>query len=1564
MPQTIPTSVFIRKAVIHIFKHFLTWCRAVLVTTVWLIFLPWTMRAIWRMVFWIGDSGWARAYELESAWNLIRTTNMDNKTAFDQIIRRRTHNFTAGTNLTGNPVANYTTGEPLLLRVFRMFVADFSDASGSAEIDVAMDRNITYSPDIDPLIKQKHSSILSDVQFFKTLTTHSAFNRIVMDIGEGLIITLAVVIVFILIFLIREWVIQQQPVIDIGAEANDAAVRNAAAPRLVILPVDDLLAIEEIQQAAENDTEAEPIPSGPSTPSTHNAMDDYIVEGGDANSLNGAPENTEDAADQQLDTQTLLQMTDNLAQQVEEHAQLVEDLNERFQRMTGRREDDVNENQSNLNQLPLPAWRFDPVDPVMPSSREESSTRKNGESSKVSGRPELQTRETSSRATEIQRQLQESIFSNNVTGLETQNESIQPAAEQDPEEHSDVMDQSGIIYTPDSSDDSQNEKKESMQDAVPTNTIRKRRGEIANKSTMASPQGNVEEVGTSTALRSGEGASEKANPIVGSFGSSSEHMKYEDKGTSPFDHLGAQFDENVRAEDQVPSTTTVFAAETPIPATTETHLRVVVAEKKSLTTYLYDLFWGDIAPIPEGPASEQGNDERVIVEGDNDEPFIPFEEGEPVFQAPEPPVAAPNINLFPLDADGEDADPDDAEDLEGVLELIGMQGNIVGLFQNALFSGLLIMGAFLWFVFLPYMVGKTVLLVIGNIDLLWDFPILLVTALFDFVADIFLFLGGHLVAAIGKMLQIIVTITRLDRSFLSRYMVNSPEGFADRAGTRLLDTFSIAMSISDPSLLLEASIQSHHTLNSIRSILRSLVQSTSHLVFLLKDVSRPDDWKEFLLTTAPRLIYEHISSTWTFLGASATNITEFYHEHGLDLTAAIGRSESIPLMTNPNALLAYWSANDRIAAIALGYGLMSLLAALYVSKLHPITSGQQYQRLENRLKDIIIQAGGVFKVIFIISIEMIVFPLFCGFLLDFALLPLFEFSSISSRCLFTISSPWTSGFVHWFVGTCYMFHFALFVSMCRKIMRAGVLYFIRDPDDPNFHPVRDVLERSVSVQLRKIAFSALVYGTLIVVCLGGVVWGLWASSNSILPIHWTSSQSALEFPLDILFYNFLTPIVVRIAKPADGLHAMYQWWFKTCAQSLRLSNFLFGKEVPEEQGHHVRRTWKAWFLGRKASLEENDASEEDERPKQEDVYFVRDGRLVRVPKLDHIRIPKGSPVFVEVDENNQRVDGLEEEGIHANENMVTRVYIPPWFRVRIGLFVFAVWIFAAATGVSVTILPLLFGRRILYAFAQNNEQVNDIYAFSLGIYVLGAAIYSILHLPKLASYIRNRIQTIPPRHHSILRSAVRIATRTLSIIYVYSSFAVLLPILLAFLLELYVLLPLHSFFGTSSTHVVHLVQDWTLGILYIRIFTRILFVREDSMPARILRAVLRPDPSSPNSPGGYLDPNAALATRAFILPALLAFTVLALVPVAGASAFLATAGKVIAEDEKVRVIRLAYPLALTAGACLYVGVVVAYATTRWRARIRDEVYLIGERLHNFGDKGRDKGKAVLRPSSS
>jgi E3 ubiquitin-protein ligase MARCH6 len=123
----------------------------------------------------------------------------------------------------------------------------------------------------------------------------------------------------------------------------------------------------------------------------------------------------------------------------------------------------------------------------------------------------------------------------------------------------------------------------------------------------------------------------------------------------------------------------------------------------------------------------------------------------------------------------------------------------------------------------------------------------------------------------------------------------------------------------------------------------------------------------------------------------------------------------------------------------MGYALASLIGLLYLRITGLLAGVNRGQRIEGLVAEVLIQAGGVMKVILIIGIEMIVFPLYCGSLLDLALMPLFSEATVASRVAFTASSPLTSLFVHWFVGTCYMFHFALFVSMCRKILRSGVL---------------------------------------------------------------------------------------------------------------------------------------------------------------------------------------------------------------------------------------------------------------------------------------------------------------------------------------------------------------------------------------------------------------------------------------------------------------------------------------------------------------------------------------------
>jgi E3 ubiquitin-protein ligase MARCH6 len=68
-------------------------------------------------------------------------------------------------------------------------------------------------------------------------------------------------------------------------------------------------------------------------------------------------------------------------------------------------------------------------------------------------------------------------------------------------------------------------------------------------------------------------------------------------------------------------------------------------------------------------------------------------------------------------------------------------------------------------------------------------------------------------------------------------------------------------------------------------------------------------------------------------------------------------------------------------------------------------------------------------------------------------------------------------------------------------MRPGAMWFIKDPSDQNFHPIRDILERPVLVQLRKLSVSAAMYG-LVVACGVGSIGGLMRLGRGLLPLRW------------------------------------------------------------------------------------------------------------------------------------------------------------------------------------------------------------------------------------------------------------------------------------------------------------------------------------------------------------------------------------------------------------------------------------------------------------------------------
>ena len=1501
---------------------------------VWLLWLPWCMRVVWRSLFWLGDGGWSQdiiplATEAAETPRLSRLSELDMDRVRSAIEAAKTTNTTQNltlsklfmsisytphnNNTTTSYSAFWTFAKRLLLGVPHPF-AQIAQIVQLTPFSTPGANTTSSNSTLDHL-GARSPSLLSDVPFFNWFQSQT-MNRFIIDVLEGQIITLFVVVAFILIFLIREWVVQQQPVMNLVALGDQAGgQRHANQENEGQL---DVAAEQEDMFHAENDLLDNP----EDTLENHEeqaAPEPTIRRVRRSSSLRRQREETL----QRLNPDDFPELTRHAL-----HSESLEDIDNMLSEMgvaeSSRRQeiprktsyaDIIKQSHETLaSEDGEPSAPYlegvqtsTPSGPTVPARSshihdpsDAPLDEASAESSSSPQRPNMPARNQSFMATEIRRSLEEGNsqpFDNAPQGSKSvsrKSENILDSWESN--NGKDRLFDQEQEATSDQAPESEysSESWQQISDVV-----------VADGSDQALEGARSQDKGKAKVVDNIPSTADTAIPTHDELSDMSDVIKVNIETDIDVSSIHSEQDSNTNVESLNPDENRPPVGEEPATTGPATPPIEPVQGPQDPVNLILDWMFGDVAPAAQA-AEEVGNDEQIVRNIADEAPFVPFveneprENGNPPIQDPEVAAAAAQAGI---DVNDQEA-IDDAEDLEGILELIGMQGPLIGLFQNVLFSEVLISATLACAVWLPYIWGKVVILFMGSpISLFVKLPLQLVATMTDLIVDVTLFLVAGSTYWSSQLISILVKLCSWGKLSQAvdgplRTISTPAQSLAESAMDRITKLL-IESPLSPRPDYFRLSINSHAALRRLQNSTLFALNETGNFANTVFEKASAESPPRLMLNLVGRIpqfiqtclatVSSQCHSLFTWLWTSKSYKITFDLDFGQNTTAVYTAMER-------------WTATDRIIAILVGYGFFALAGAVYLKRGTPFSTSQQGQKIERIISDILQQAGGVLKVILIISIEMLAFPLYCGLLLDLATLPLFKHATVLTRWHFAKESPWTSGFVHWFIGTCYMFHFALFVSMCRKIMRKGVLYFIRDPDDPTFHPVRDVLERSVTTQLRKIAFSALVYGALVIVCLGGVVWTLSRATSNVLPIHWTTEAPSLEFPLDLLFYNFLTPVIIKFYKPSETLHAMYTWWFKTCASFLRLSNFLFGDKVQQQEGS--------------------------------------DGRYVRAPASDQARIPKGQPVFVEVDQDNVRKDGKTDGGVH-NSDLVTMVYIPPWFRVRIFTFVVTIWIFMGLSGVCVTILPLLFGRYLFSLFLPSSVEMNDIHAFSLGIYALGSLAYTVYHAYKFVVSLNRPVPDPVSTLRTIVATSSRVSFRVLRFLYVWGSLVFAIPFLFAALIELYFLMPLHAYLGPTEPHVVHLIQDWTLGFLYSRLAARIIFANRNSRPARAFAAVVR---------DGYLYPNAKIATRCFIVPVLAMFLVAIALP--ASLAFFTSTTMYWGADQatKSMIWRFSFPAVGISLVAMWGSTEILRLLVRWRLVVRDEVYLIGERLHNFGER--------------
>ncbi|KAJ3995467.1 hypothetical protein F5050DRAFT_1767078 [Lentinula boryana] len=855
-------------------------------------------------------------------------------------------------------------------------------------------------------------------------------------------------------------------------------------------------------------------------------------------------------------------------------------------------------------------------------------------------------------------------------------------------------------------------------------------------------------------------------------------------------------------------------------------------------------------------------------------------------QGPQPMNADDALLMDDLEAGVED-------DMEGALEAIGLRGPIYGLLQNAILMIFImdtVIGLGIW---IPYTLGKSMaFLVLEPRQLLFilHLPIRAIRLLTDPAVDLvaYFFLDVVLPPHIQLLKNLISWIVQLSFWIISESL---GEGNANKAREYCLATHSLLENSLDWFI---------RTIGLGENSAQVAADSTPELIAN----------SSFLPQTFP-VVIGHIEPYFAPLGRE---VRQGYERFGVVWTKlAVGNGPA-----------------ERIFSVLFGYCIIATALAIYMNIL---TIGN-VKTAGRAVRVAVKQQLLVLKVASFIFIELVTFPLGCGVVLDICTIWFFPNASYASRMEYLSQAPFTTIFYHWVAGTMFMYSFAVLLSGCRSIMRPGGMWFIKDPQDQNAHPIRDILERAALVQLRKICISGVMYTFVVVCTVCSVSALLFLGQKVVLPFRWKIREPLSNIPIDLLFLNLTLPYTMTYFRPRKALRRFAMIVWKGFARRLRLTSYFFGARHREEE-----YTPKGWSVSRIINGPSQDA------PVLIDDY---DGFFRRVPNTDDIAIPRDIPATVAVTATGEPVneearnlmaqqDAETVKARHSIKKDFTMVYIPPYFRYRMILFVFILWTFGAlCLGVSVA-LPILIGRGLFGIIFKGKREVHDGYSIIAGFYMLWACWVVGKAVDRLDKR-RQRWGTEGPRASLWWLALKRGLLWIVKAFYMAFFLGVVIPTLVGVVVELYIILPL-KFRMSSDIGVprIRVLECWATGLLYMKIAMRATRRQAKNPITRGIQTIKRngwthPDPIAATK--DVIAPVAGGLTGMIVLPGLMFCTL---------DHFFPLVGDYVSDDF---LLTYVYSSLFCLAGLTHTFVILREMLASWSQAVRDKEFLVEMRLKN------------------
>ncbi|KAI1902276.1 hypothetical protein AGOR_G00043030 [Albula goreensis] len=552
----------------------------------------------------------------------------------------------------------------------------------------------------------------------------------------------------------------------------------------------------------------------------------------------------------------------------------------------------------------------------------------------------------------------------------------------------------------------------------------------------------------------------------------------------------------------------------------------------------------------------------------------------------------------------------------------------------------------------------------------------------------------------------------------------------------------------------------------------------------------------------------------------------------------------------------------------------------------------------------------VVKVSLLVVVEIGVFPLICGWWLDICSLEMFD-ASLKDRELSFQSAPGTTMFLHWLVGMVYVFYFASFILLLREVLRPGVLWFLRNLNDPDFNPVQEMIHLPIYRHLRRFILSVVVFGSIVLLMLWLPIRMIKLVLPSFLPynVMLYSDAPVSELSLELLLLQVVLPALLEQGHTRQWLKGLVRAWTVTAGYLLDLHSYLLGEQ---EESDNIANQPAANNNGHARNNNNNPAP---------------------VPQAPPPPPPPPLPVAG--------------EGLHAAHQAILQqggpIGFQPYHRpMRFPLRIVLLIVFMCMTLLLASLVCLtlpVFAGRWLMSFWTGSTKIHELYTAASGLYVCWLSIRAITVL----------LAWMPQGRRVILLKIQEWTLMIVKTLIVAVLLAGVIPLLLGLLFDLVIVAPLRV--PLDQTPLFYPWQDWALGVLHAKIIAAITLMGPQWWLKTVIEQVYA---------NGIRNIDLHFIVRKLAAPVMAMLLLSLCVPYVIAAAVVPVLGVTMEMQNLVQ--RRIYPFLLMVAVLMGILTFQLRQFKRLYEHIKNDKYLVGQRLVNYERKA-GKSSSAPPPSS-